>query len=241
MRRKRRARRVTGIVIGALALSGCGRGGFETMPPGGGASTTALPSSATAAPATTNPAATVLATTAPATTAPAATAPVTTVPVTTVPVTTVVTTVPLTPEARLLADYDGLETTVGRCLSEPESCEPTAVAVEGSPFHTRFAQQVERYLRDGVRARSIGGVYYVIESTELAADGRSARVVMCHVDGDLLVDPGPTPSPDDDIVIDDSVNTRILETDLTLTPAGWRRWERRILDEWRGEDRCGGR
>jgi hypothetical protein len=124
------------------------------------------------------------------------------------------------------------------CVTSPRTCDPTTVAAESSPSLARFRTTIEGYVRDGIEVRSIGGVYYVVESVRLGADGQHATIGLCYVDGDVLIDPGSSPDPSDDIVIDDAVNSRRLEADLVRTANGWRRWDARVSDEWLGENRC---
>lgn len=203
------------IGLGAcVALSACGGGGegFETLPAGGSVPASAVPTS-----------------TAPSTTS----APTTVAPTTTEPATTTTSL-----EQSAIAGLAEIEAHAIACVGAPAACDPASVAMRGTPAYERFSALISRYVAEGLVGRDIGASRYAIESIRIGLDEASAVVVRCYVDGGVLVDPGSSPTGEDDIIIDDSVNSRRVESSILLTSDGWRRKDARLLDEWLGEDRC---
>ena len=183
------------------------------------------------------------ATTVPARAAPAAPATTTTTTAA-APATTTPTTVAVAPTTTTLADsavagLAEIQRNTNACVSSPASCDPTSVAMSGSPDHEWFDRLIRQYVADGLVARDIGKHRFVVESVRVGLDERSAVVVWCVADGNLLVDPRTSPALVDDIIVDDALNSRRLEGSIVLTADGWRRKDSRVLDEWLGEDRCG--
>ncbi|MGD9703339.1 MAG: hypothetical protein AB7Q42_00145 [Acidimicrobiia bacterium] len=202
------------VVIGAcIALTACGGadGGFETLP-------------TTPRPETTTPPTTVDATTTVATSA--------------VPITALDTTTTISIEDEVLVGFAEIEANIAACLAAPPACHARTVAFEGSPAFDWFDGLMSSYARDGLIGRDVGLRYHVTESVSVGLDGRSAVVRLCGVDGNWLVDPGPSDGPDDDIVVDDSVLSWRQDLELVLTSEGWRRSGGRDLENWPGENRC---
>ena len=222
-------RRMRRLMIGAcVALTACGgeADGFETMP-------------TTAWLETTTPSPPVDSTTVPSSTTTRLDDVAPTTSATTVATTVVETTTTLSIEQDVLAGLDEIEANIRVCLDAPPACDPTTVATQDSPAFASFAELIASYVdrrtgREGCRATATdrrGG-----EAEPCRAE--SPMVVVCAVDGNWLVDPGPSPDPADDIVVNDAIDSCRLEWSLIRTPDGWRRHSGVTLETWLGEDRC---
>lgn len=216
-----RARVIGTSALLALAACGSGADGFDPLVDG--TASTASSTASSGVPSTSR---------APATTAPVATA-----------ATTAATTVAAAPtavslEESALAGLAEIQASSAACIQSPPTCDPSSVAMRGTPAFERFDEMIQWYATDGLAGRSLDKMRYTVESVRIGLDQASAVIVWCYADGALLVDTAGSPDEADDIIVDDAMNSRLIEGSFLLTSEGWRRKDARVLEEWRGEDRC---
>ena len=157
---------------------------------------------------------------------------------TTVATTVVETTTTLSIEQDVLAGLAEIEANIRVCLDAPAACDPTTVATQDSPAFASFAEMIASYATDGLVGRDVGRRRLIVEAVKPSPAGQVAVVEVCSVDGNWLVDPGLSPDPADDIVVNDAIDSYRVEWSLIRTPDGWRRHSGVTLETWLGEDRC---
>ena len=152
--------------------------------------------------------------------------------------TVVETTATLSIEQDVLAGLAEIAANVRVCLDAPPACDPATVATEDSPAFASFAEMIASYASDGLVGRDVARGRVIIEAVKPSPAGQVAKVVVCAVDGNWLVDPVLSPDPVDDIVVNDAIDSYRIEWSLIRTPDGWRRHSGVKLETWLGEDRC---
>ncbi len=208
------------IVVGVLSvLSGCG-GAF-------GRGTAERPPEMIGEPAPTAAASTAASSSPPSLTL----VPPSTVSPTTVPPTTV-------PPSTLVGGFTATQEAAYSCLVTVTICEADEVAVPTGPAHEFFSDLIELYRTNGYEARLQPALSHdTVISSETTADGRGGYVTACSVDGHWIVEPASAPGGLDTIVNDEIVS-RLVQVELRLTEAGWRRWEIVVLGQWPGDTTC---
>lgn len=157
----------------------------------------------------------------------------TTIPETTAPPTTV----SLTDE--VTTAWTELRTVLNACVAQPQSCELDSLASPGSPAHDDFSTWVAEKVELGQYGVKQPSSRYVVESVTQGSDGSSATLRVCFVDADWLVGAGPTTSPDDDAVVDSSVNSLRVDYVLAKASSRWRVFERTLVEQLGAGDLCG--
>jgi hypothetical protein len=125
------------------------------------------------------------------------------------------------------------------CLAAPAECLVESVVAIGGPEHDRYGRLVSHYAVAGYVVRRATGVSSMtVEESELGADGMSGFVVVCDVDGDIVVEPGSTNGFGLDLVINDQVVARRVRVELRVVDGEWRRWAIEPIGEWPMEATC---
>ena len=213
-RRRSPWRTVALVAGGFVVVAACGGGGGDSD-----ATEAPAPTSAptTGAPTTvaTSAAPTTVATTIPATD------PVVTDPVATEPPPTTLDPVAL--DAQIRADFERTWVAYYECIYSPETCRFAEVNKPGTEIDEAMRSTIEELLSENLRGlRDSGPLGYEIRSIDQRSDGL-AVVTACATDGGVLVDIGDPGDPADDAIVNDAVNSYLVDWEFVEVGARWER------------------
>jgi hypothetical protein len=80
---------------------------------------------------------------------------------------------------------------------------------------------------------------YTVESDSLAsADATTASIIACNSNNGVVYEPGASPGPEDDVIVDDSQGASRVQWDMVKEGGAWVAQHHAILRRWPGESVC---
>lgn len=131
-----------------------------------------------------------------------------------------------------------IQAELDQCLLTPTRCNVDRIAVPGSPAHRFLADLVAYYVTNGLVARVVPELSYVVVEHVQAIGPDRVEITLCEADGSWQMDSRGTAFTGDDIVWDDLVVSRRAQHTLVRTAGEWRRFAIVELQLWLGEQRC---
>lgn len=132
-------------------------------------------------------------------------------------------------EGTVAASFDTLMMRRIECGRRPRACDVDALAVVGSPLHSRLAELMAQRRAAGIAASRRGSLRYRIDGVDLLSPDR-ASVTICLTDDTVLVSGGA--------VFDESLFSARSIWIMQLVDDVWL-WADDEMLEWRnGEDLC---
>lgn len=214
------------LIAGALVVAACGGGGETSDGPDPTGPTTTPTTAAvrTSAPPTT------VATTSPPTDPPATDPPVTEPSPTTLD--------PAALEDQIRADFGRTWAGYNDCGIAPDACDFRAVAVPGSEVDRTLRSFVDDLLTNNLRVGRNSGPATVEVISVAVVDSDTADVTACATDGLVLFDIADPANPDDDIVLNDAVNSYLGVWRMAEVDGQWLRVVILDLDRFAGQQTC---
>ena len=216
------------LVVLVVLAAGCSSGGAADLDLG-----TVAPS-----PSPTEVVTTTTTSTVPSTEPPVVTAAPTTVAETAATNPPTTTTAPMSKEDQVRVDFEAARLARAQCTFDPGSCDYASIAIPGSPMDMRTREVVADRTKQNVRGKpGAGDVLVRVES--VGFEGESAFVTVCTYDTAILYDIADPQNPDDDIVINDNMDSYRVRWELQLSNDKWLLFTNEGIDELHGGDLCG--
>jgi hypothetical protein len=165
----------------------------------------------------------------------------TTLPTSTPPTTAPPTTLdPAALEQQIRADFERTWAGYNECVYEPTSCQFASVNVPGGALDNALRQTVDELVINNLRAgRGSGPIGHRVEEVVVVSSTESDLWV-CLTDGAVLFDIQDPSNPDDDIVMNDAVNSYRNLYRMHLVGGRWLRDSGEQIQVFAGVSECGG-
>jgi hypothetical protein len=154
--------------------------------------------------------------------------------------TTTTTRNPTSARSAMLAAFSTGTRAYEACVMDPPHCDRTAIdATYAGAARSNVLSYFGQLERDGLRGRFTASTYYtVIERVVVDAALTSGTLTVCGVDGGVIYDPRDPNNPNDDVIVNDRLESGCDTWTMKIISGSWKRAAVKNLVTWTGANRC---
>ena len=128
-----------------------------------------------------------------------------------------------------------------QCVIDPAKCSDRSLAstYDGDAL-TNLRKFIARLRKENLRVRypTADSYYGVVSESSVTATGTTGSVTVCGVDGGVLYDQRDPARTDDDVIVNDQLNSSNDVWSMQLVDGRWKRTGFDNITTWTGVNRC---